>query len=821
MPSLTRDEARLRASLLSMQQYDLELDLDRGDRVFRSLSRISFDASRSGHTFADVRPERLLRATLDGHELAVDQLVDGRLPLELAAGSHELVLEADMAYSNDGEGLHRSVDPADDRAYVYAMSFLDAAPRVFGCFDQPDLKAAYRITVKAPDDWTVLGNGRATSMGRGRWELVQTLPLSTYFVTLVAGPYHSVVREHDGILLGLHVKRSLAPHLDTDADELFRVTGQSFDEYHRLFGIRYPFGDYHQCFVPEFNAGAMENPGCVTFREQMIFRSAVPEGERSTRARTIVHEMAHQWFGDLVTMQWWDDLWLNESFAEYMCYRVTDAVTDFTDSWLDFTHYRKRWGMLADQRPSTHPVAANGSADAQSALSDFDGISYAKGAAALKQLNAYVGDDVFLAGVRAHLENHAYGNATLADLLGAWEKAGAVDLDAWAAGWLRTAGLDTLRVRASADGDELVRAVPADHTADRPHRLTVLRVTADGTERAEPVTATSTATPLAHRSRPGDLVIPDSRDETWAKIRYDSDTLAGLTGRLASIADPLARATVWLAVRDAVTDAELSPAYALDLFDQAIPNEDGDIAVQAVGGWMGRHVVGRFLGGDAAARDRVAGTLLRRLESAPPGSGLQIAAAIALAGVSADVDLLSGWLNGRGPVGLVMDADMRWRVLTQVCRLGAADRSDIAAELARDRSTDGEVHASRCHASVPDADAKAAAWTAIMTDGSLSNYHVYALCEGFWQPEQSALTAAYVPRYFDELPATQELRTGWLVAGTAEEAFPVYDPSPQTIARAAALSDDDKLNPAVRRAVADCLADLRQAAVVRAASAAR
>ena len=376
-------------------------------------------------------------------------LVDGRLPLTGLRPENVLRVRARMAYSSDGEGMHRHVDPADGRTYLYAMSFLDAAPRWFGCFDQPDLKASFDLEVRCPPEWTVIGNGAATRSAPGHWRLASTRPLATYFVTLVAGPYASITAEHDGIALGLHARASLAPHLQAEAADILGVTTAALDRYHELFGIRYPFGEYHQAFVPDFNAGAMENPGCVTLRDQYIFRSAATRGQRSDRASTITHEMAHMWFGDLVTMRWWDDLWLNESFAEYMGYRVCAELTGEQGglaelAWLEFGLHRKDWGRVADQSPSNHPVAGNGSSDAAGALADFDGISYAKGASALKQLAAHLGDEVFFAGLRRHFQRHQFGNAEFADLIAAWTEAGAVDLDSWAERWLRTSGLDTL-----------------------------------------------------------------------------------------------------------------------------------------------------------------------------------------------------------------------------------------------------------------------------------------------------------------------------------------------------------------------------------------
>ncbi len=426
--TLRHSEARDRFDLLDVESYDVALDLASDEATFRSVTTIRF-SSRGGSTFLDLKPVRVNAIRLNGSVLDADLLERGRVPLETAAGTNELVVDAVMRFRNDGEGLHRSVDPADGKHYVYGMSFMDAAPSIFACFDQPDLKAPYTFHVTAPTDWVVVGNAPGAQVEPGTWELEQTQPLSTYFVTLVAGPYHLVRDEHDGIPLGLSARASIAKDLDADADELLTMTKQCFDEFHRLFGIRYPFGDYHQAFVPEFNAGAMENPGCVTFRDPLVFSSRVTRGVRISRATTVAHEMAHQWFGNIVTPKWWDDLWLNESFAEYMGNRVTADVTEYDDAWTHNAYARRQWGLVADQRPSTHPVAGNGAADATAALQDFDGISYAKGSSILKQLNATLGDEVFFAGAVDHFTKHRFGNATMHDLFASWEQAGAGDLE--------------------------------------------------------------------------------------------------------------------------------------------------------------------------------------------------------------------------------------------------------------------------------------------------------------------------------------------------------------------------------------------------------
>jgi aminopeptidase N len=816
MPSLKLEEARARASLITVDSYRVELDLTTGDTEFGSRTTIDFVcADTSAMTFVDVQPRSLTSTTLNGRQLRADELDDGRLPLTGLQSRNTLVVDARMAYSHDGEGMHRSLDPADGNVYLHGMSFLDAAPRMFACFDQPDLKAPFTVSVRAPQDWVVIGNGAATQTGPGEWALATTKPLATYFVTVVAGPYHSVFHTHDGIRLGLHTRRSLAEHLDKDADELFTVTGQSFDAYHGLFGIRYPFGEYHQAFVPGFNAGAMENPGCVVFRDGLIFRSAVTDGERSSRARVVVHEMAHQWFGDLVTMRWWDDLWLNESFAEYMAYRVTDDATAFDDSWVEFAFARKQWGLVADQSPSTHPVAGNGAADAASALTDFDGISYAKGAAVLKQLNAYVGDQVFLAGVRAHLHDHAYGNATLADLLQAWTDAGAVDLDRWAQSWLRTAGPDTLQTVLADGGYSVSRTPPSGRPAMRPHSVVARKF---GVEAArEPVALTIDQDQVRVPVTPDPaypLLLVDSRDDTWAKLRLDPASQDALPDVLPTIGDPVSRAALWLSVRDSVADAELDPRDYLALLEAAVPLEPEDIALSSLLGGA-RRLFGRLLPGDDPLA-RVAEAAKRCLRTAPPGSSRQVAAARGWVGSTFDADQLRGWLQGHGvPERLAVDEELRWSILLRLCVLGAADQDMIDVELARDHTVEGSIHAAECHAALPDPATKAEVWRAITGDESLSNYELEAMCEGFWQPEQLDLGESYVERYFDELPKTTAIRSGWVVQLSVEAAFPTYAVEQRTLDLAATVAADESAAPGVRRGVVDRADQVRRALVSR------
>ncbi len=448
MSVLTRDEAQTRASLLDVHHYAIDLDLTRGDETFDSRTVIRFTVraeTADTDTFVEVKPAELRTVTLDGHPLDPAALDENRLALKnLTPGEHELRVDAAMRYSRTGEGMHRFTDPADGETYVYTQLFLDDVQRVFAAFDQPDLKAVFDLTVTAPEGWTVLANGITEHTGDGHWKAATTPRISTYLVAVAAGPWHSVRTEHRGLPFGIHCRRSLAPHLDADADELLEVTRGCFDRYHEKFTEPYPFDSYDQAFVPEFNAGAMENPGLVTFRDEFVFRSAVTDTQRQTRAMVIAHEMAHMWFGDLVTLKWWDDIWLNESFAEYMGYQTTAEATRFTDTWTDFGVTRKPWGYDADQRPSTHPVAPENVEDTASALLNFDGISYAKGASALRQLVTWLGEKDFLAGINIHFERHRFANATLGDFIDSLAAATDRDVHAWADAWLRTTGVDTL-----------------------------------------------------------------------------------------------------------------------------------------------------------------------------------------------------------------------------------------------------------------------------------------------------------------------------------------------------------------------------------------
>ncbi|MDG4805710.1 aminopeptidase N [Micromonospora sp. WMMD1120] len=835
MPSLTRVEATARGAAITVESYQVDLDLTGDGELFRSRVEIRFRATPGAATFAEVKPAKLLAVRLNDRDLDPGLLTDNRLPLADLATENTLVVDAEMAYSRTGEGMHRFVDPADGETYLYAVTFLDNVQRIFAAFDQPDLKAPFVLSVTAPPEWTVCGNGAvAANPAPGRWEFAPTAPLATYFFSLIAGPWHVLRTEHDGVPLGLYCRRSLAAHLDVDADEIFTITRQCLDRFHQLFTERYPFGKYDQAFVPEFNAGAMENPGVVTFRDDYVFRSAVTDSQRELRATTIAHEMAHMWFGDLVTMRWWDDLWLNESFAEYLGTRVTAEATRFGQAWTTFAMRRKAWGYAADQRPSTHPIAPTEVADTDEGLLNFDGISYAKGAGVLRQLVAWLGDEAFLAGLNAHFAAHRFGNATLADLLAGLSTASGRDLSGWAELWLRRPQVNTLRAEVAVDDDgryaevAVVQTAPESHPVLRPHRIGVGRYAADGTVQRDEVDIDPAAdggrTVLGQLtgSPAARLLLLNDGDLTFAKVRLDPASAEAVPLVLPGLTEPLTRAVLWGEALDAATDGERPVAGLVDLMAAALPTETEVIIAEDVL-TLSRSLIDRYLDPPtrSAALARVAVACRRLLDDAPAGESLQLAAARGWIAATTDADLLVGWLAGRDvPAGLKVDAELRWAVLRRLVVLGVAGESEIAVEAVADNSATGAERAARCRAALPDPAAKQAAWEIIVEDTELSNRLLEATAEGFWQPEQAELTAGYVERYFAEMPAAARRRTPWTADRVATLAFPRYAVAQPTREAAAALLARDDLTPGLRRVVTDADDDLRRALVARTAVAA-
>jgi aminopeptidase N len=816
MPSLTYDEAKARAATVRNLHYAVDLDL-RSAESFRTTTVARFDVedSEGVEVFLECRPLRLISATLNG--VPVDGFGDGRLRLSGLAESNEVVVVADYEYSHTGEGLHRYVDPADGNVYTYAQPSVADAPQFMACFDQPDLKASFTIRVTADPSWIVRSNAQGTQTSAGRWEFDATRPISTYLITLIAGPYAEVRDEHDGIPLALYTRASYVDDLELNAPEIFEVTKAALDRYHELFGIRFPFVKYEQGFVPEFTWGAMEFPGLVIHRDEYIFRTAVTEVERGRRAYIIAHEMAHMWFGDLVTMRWWDDLWLNESFATYMGYRLTSEVTRFHSVWTDFAVDRKLWGYGADQRPSTHPVAPEHVADTESGFSNFDGISYAKGCAILRQLVAWLGDEPFFAGLRAHFHKHAWGNATLSDLLEALSESSGRDLRAWADKWLRAAQVNTLRPVVTFDEDGRVQSfvveqtAPADHPTLRPHRIGIGYTGESGTRQRIEVDVDGARTPVSELDGVSarDILLNDG-DLTFAKIRFDPT--ADPVRLLQTLDDSLNRAVVWGALWDATRDGELPATRFVDMVGAVIPGET-DVALATTVLGYGRMAAGRFLPPQAqdAAQAVVSRAARELLDRSAPGSGLQLTAARTLIDGPADPALLADWLAGRNvPEGIEVDADLRWSLLLRQVIQGEAGSPEIEAELARDTTARGASEAARCRAAVPTPEAKEAAYALLATDRELSNRILEFVGYGLWRPEHHQLTDGFVSRFFTDLAASQQWRSGQLLALLGGRAYPHYAAYESTVEEAERMLEAPDLNPQLARAVADATDDLRR-----------
>jgi len=816
--NLSRDEAAERAALLRVESYEVRLDLTAAPSAtrFGTGTRVVFECRHDGaDTFVEHEVPVWESAVLDGVPLDLGTVAGNRLPLRgLRAGRHELEVRAVADYSVTGEGLHRAVDPADGEVYLYQQSFLDDAQRTFACFDQPDLKAPITLAVRAPDGWEVGGNTGPTRDGAG-WVFAPTEPISTYLFTLVAGRYHVERGRHGGIELGLWCRQSMQQYLD--ADDLFTVTRQSFDLQQVLFGRPYPFGDsYDQVFVPGFNAGAMENAGMVTFTDDLLYRSKVTLDRRRLRATVVAHEMAHMWFGDLVTMRWWDDLWLNESFAELLGRLTVDEATGLPGSWAAFTVGRKAWGYAADQLPTTHPVTTE-VPDTQSALLNFDGISYAKGGSVLRQLMAYVGRDAFFAGVRAYLDRHAWGNTTLADLLTALEQSSGRELRAWSDAWLGTTGVSTLRPVWHGDALAVVQESPTPRIA----RIGVGRWDlVDGVLRRRDLTevdvgAGTTPVPLSG-PRPSLLLLNDG-DLAFVKIRFDERSAQTLVRHLHTIDDDLSRALCWGALWDSTRDAEL-PAWAyVEAVLAGAAVEDDAEQVQTLLAHATTAAT-RYLpeASRPEFRSRLADSWWASAEAAKPGSDLQLVYVKAFLGV-ADDDRIDGLLAERIPAGLVVDAELRWLVLRRLAALGRADVARLDAEVREDATAAGERQHAAALAARPLAAAKEQAFAVLTEQAELSNDLARAVATGFWQHGQEELLRPWAVRYFAALQGIWASRGPAVALQITHLLYPRLD-EPETLALTDAFLADSDVPPGCRRTVIERRDDVARA--LRAISAA-
>ncbi|SNT28829.1 aminopeptidase N [Actinacidiphila glaucinigra] len=850
--NLTREEARQRARLLTVDAYDIELDLSGAQEggTFRSVTTVRFDSAEAGaSTFIDLVAPTVHEVVLNGTALdPAEVFADSRIALpSLQAGANELRVVADAAYTNTGEGLHRFVDPVDKQAYLYTQFEVPDARRVFTCFEQPDLKATFTFTVKAPAGWTVVSNSPTPEPAGNVWSFAPTPRISTYITALIAGPYHAVHSTWEGeggrsVPLGLYCRPSLAEFLDADA--IFAVTRQGFDWFEEKFDFPYPFAKYDQLFVPEFNAGAMENAGAVTIRDQYVFRSKVTDAAYEVRAETILHELAHMWFGDLVTMEWWNDLWLNESFATYtsIACQAYAPGSKWPHSWTTFANSMKTWAYRQDQLPSTHPIMAEIN-DLQDVQVNFDGITYAKGASVLKQLVAYVGMDAFFTGVQAYFKRHAWKNTRLTDLLSALEETSGRDLKTWSKKWLETAGINILRpeIETAADGTitsfavrQEAPALPAGAKGEsilRPHRIAVgAYELQDGklvrVQRVElDVDGELTSVPeLTGVKRPAVVLLNDD-DLSYAKVRLDEVSLATVREHLGDFTESLPRALVWASAWDMTRDGELATRDYLELVLSGIGKESDIGVVQSL-----HRQVKTALELYAAPEWRETGlarwteATLEHLRAAAPGGDHQLAWARAFAATARtkeQLDLIAGLLGGTETIeGLAVDTELRWSLLERLAATGRADEEAIAAELGRDATAAGERHAATARAARPTAEAKAEAWASVVEAETLTNAVQEAVIGGFSEPDQRELLAPYTQRYFAAVSDVFSSRSHEMAQQIIVGLYPALQVSQDTLdATDAWLAAADPA-PALRRMVTECRAGVERALKARAADAA-
>ncbi|MBF4995427.1 aminopeptidase N [Arthrobacter gandavensis] len=829
--NLTRAEARERAELISVDSYDINLDLTRGDEVFGSTTVVRFAAKPGASTFIDSVTAKVHRVTLNGVGLDPEEVSDGvRIQLPNLAASNELVVEADALYMNTGEGLHRFVDPVDNEVYLYSQFEVPDSRRMFAVFEQPDLKAAFRFTVTAPEHWDVISNSptpepvRASAEDAEKpaatWSFEPTPRISSYITALIAGPYQSVRSEltsSDGrtIPLGVFARKSLMEYLD--AENIFELTRQGFEFYEAQFGTPYPFEKYDQLFVPEFNAGAMENAGAVTFLESYVFRGRVPDATVERRAITVLHELAHMWFGDLVTMRWWNDLWLNESFAEFMSALAAAEATEFKQAWTTFASMEKAWAYRQDQLPTTHPIVAE-IRDLEDVQVNFDGITYAKGASVLKQLVAWVGQDKFMHGVREYFGKHSWGNTELSDLLSELEAASGRDLGQWSAQWLETAGVNTLRPVIETDDDGAVtsfavaQSAVAEYPTLRPHRLAVgfYNTGEDGklrrTHRVElDVDGELTPVPELEGQKRPELILLNDDDLAYAKIRLDDVSWRLATRRLRDIADSLPRTLVWASAWDATRDGEIPARNYVELVLQNIASESDSSVVQVL-----LRQLATTLTFYVAPQDRepmtaaAADSLWDLARAAAPGSDSQlqfVKAFAAHAQTPGQLDAVAALLSADLVLeDLEVGSDLRWELLTALVAGGRMGEAEIAAELDRDATATGQLAAAGARAALPTADAKAAAWDAIVVRSDLPNAAQRAAIGGFSRVHDTTLLEPYSQRYFDSLRDVWASRTHEIAQQIVVGLYPARLTTQETVDRTDAFLDSlgDEA-PALRR----------------------
>lgn len=805
--NLTRDEAATRSTLVKTHSYRIDLDLTTSAQTFIAKTTVKFSGLKPGQsTFIDAVGKRVIAASLNGVAFEVKDYDGQTIHLPALAAENELILEIEANYSNTGEGLHRFVDPADNEVYLYTQFETGDARQMYACFDQPDQKATFTISAITPKHWEVISNyeiDSVTDVGSDskKVQFKESQIISTYVTAIVAGPYQHVHDEYVGektIPLGIYARKSFFHHVD--ADNIFKVTKQGFAYFEKTFGLAYPFGKYDQLAVAEYNWGAMENVGCVTFHEDvLIFRSKVTESKHLGRASTILHEMAHMWFGDLVTMKWWEDLWLNESFAEWASYMATSEATQYKTAWTEFNALRKNWAYRQDQLSTTHPIATE-MKDLEDVKTNFDGISYAKGASVLQQLVEHVGRENFIKGLRIYFTKHAFKNTTLNDLMVELEATSGRDLKPWAATWLQTAGVNTLRPEIEIESGVYKKltikqeapTMPVGSKELRPHRLRValFDIAGDSLVKRKSVAldvagALTDVTEL-QGEKEADLVLINDGDLTYAKLRFDERSIATLKSHLGGLNEPLARALIWASLWDSVRDGELSASDYITIALNALGTES-DISIVSATNTNIETAIWQYAAPShrPALRAKVSDALNKFLKASAAGSDHQLAFARGFAESAATpeqskeiIEILNGSING-----LTIDAELRWHLVICAVKRGLLGASDIDAELAKDNTAHGKQYGALAHAAIPTAQAKEKAFTSVTTENLSNTIHAYT-CRGFNVALHSELLTPFIDRYFAILIDLWNTKGYEIAETTATMLFPGFIVSDETLAKA-------------------------------------
>ena len=825
--NLKQVEAAQRSQILKVESYKIDLDVTTGAQTFLVKTTIKFAGLKPGATtFIDCVGKRVISAKLNGADF--DPKFDGEsIFLPPIAAENTLEIEHEGIYSTSGEGLHRFVDPADDEVYLYTQFETGDARRMYACFDQPDQKATFSISTITPKHWEVISNYGIESTkdldgDRKHIQFATSQVISTYVTAIVAGAYKSVHDEYKGektIPLGIYARKSFFQHVD--AEKIFEVTKQGFAYFEKTFGLAYPFGKYDQIAVAEYNWGAMENVGCVTFHEDvLIFRSKVTERSYISRATTIHHEMAHMWFGDLVTMKWWQDLWLNESFAEWASYMSVSESTKYKHAWTEFNSVRKNWAYRADQLTSTHPIAVE-MEDLDDVRTNFDGISYAKGASVLQQLVAHVGRDNFIAGLRKYFAKHAYKNTELNDLITELEATSGKDLTAWVATWLRTAGVNTLRPVVTLDGDKYasvsvkqeVPPMPVGSKELRPHHLFIgLFDLYDGTlvrRESIEVDIDGELTEIKEFAgkKAADLLLINDHDQSYAKLRFDERSVETMKSYEGKLDDSLARGLIWASLWDSTRDGELSASDYINIALNTLKGET-DISMITATFMQIDTAIWAYVAPQNrdAMRLAVANAAEAFLDKAKPGSDHQLQYARAFtnnAVTPAQFDRLKAMLDGAVD-GLTIDADLRWYIFLCGVKRGIYGPTEIAAEADRDKTAHGKQYVAFAHAAIPSVAAKSAAFKSVTTDDLSNSIHSYK-CRGFNESIHGDLLEGFVDEYFDAILKVWATKGFEIAETTATLTFPTWAISDETVKKAQHWLDvtGKDASHALRRTVAE------------------